>query len=370
MTNNERLYLIPILSKALDVLELLERQHGPVGLEEIHGTTQISRTSLYRILKTLAHRGYVSQAQNGQYRLAARPRRLHFGLNAPNAETAFAAAVIQGMQGAAAAAGVELTVLDNGSQPEGAIRNATELTAKGVDLAFGLQIEDRLAARMGRIFRQAGIPLVAIDAPLPHATYFGTDNFEAGFEAGLLLAQYAARQWAGKVDWVLGVGFGAGSFLQSRIGGAFEAIRGNLGDIPADHFVELDGRGARQPSQLAMAEFLRHHRNEERILAAAGTDSSALGALDAVRLFGREREFAMTGQNCTPEAIEEMRTGKSALIGSISFEAASYGPRLIHLGIALVRGAAVPPYNYAPHKVVTTETLGAEPSRRAQEDSP
>src|SRR5579871_742827 len=74
----KRLYLIPILSKALDVLELLEQTNGPIALEDVYQQTNISKTSVYRILKTLVHRGYVAQGQSGQYRLVSRPRRLRF----------------------------------------------------------------------------------------------------------------------------------------------------------------------------------------------------------------------------------------------------------------------------------------------------
>jgi len=37
----------------------------------------------------------------------------------------------------------------------------------------------------------------------------------------------------------------------------------------------------------------------------------------------------------------------------------TYGPRLIQLGIALLRGNIVPPYNYVRHRAVTPETLSA-----------
>jgi ribose transport system substrate-binding protein len=70
----KRLYLIPILSKALDVIEQLEQNHAPVTLEDVYQKTQISKTSVYRILKTLVHRGYVAQSQDGQYRLVSRLR--------------------------------------------------------------------------------------------------------------------------------------------------------------------------------------------------------------------------------------------------------------------------------------------------------
>ena len=52
--------------------------------------------------------------------------------------------------------------------------------------------------------------------------------------------------------------------------------------------------------------------------------------------------------------------GQSPLVGSISHEVESYGPRLIQLGIALLRGNTVPPYNYVRHRAVTQEILSAE----------
>jgi len=357
----KRLYLIPILSKALDVIELLEENHAPVSLEDVFQRTRISKTSVYRILKTLVHRGYVAQAQNGLYRLVSRPRRLRFGFAVQNMELPFSVAVAQSVTAAAAAAGVELLILDNRYDAAVAIQNAEEFVAKQVDLVLEFEVTEHMAPRVAHIFKKADIPLVAVDVPHPNATYFGVDNFEVGYEAGVLLAQYALHKWKGKVDWVLGIGLSeAGSFVQSRITGAFDGIRERLNDLPVDRFVQIEGRGMRQPSQLAVKEFLRGHRKGEHILVAVATDSSALGVLDAARQSGREQDFAIAGQDCIPEVLAEMRSGSSAIIGSISHEAETYGPRLIQLGIALLRGYAVPPYNYVRHRVVTPETLDAD----------
>jgi ribose transport system substrate-binding protein len=357
----KRLYLIPILSKALDVIEQLEQNHAPVTLEDVYQKTQISKTSVYRILKTLVHRGYVAQSQDGQYRLVSRPRRLRFGFATLSGEMPYPAAVTQSVTAAAAASGVELIVLDNHYDPDIAIQNAEEFVAKQVDLVLEYQVEEAVAPRVAHIFKKAGIPLVAIDIPHPNATYFGVDNFESGYEAGVLLAQHALIKWKEKVDWVLGVGFAeAGSFVQSRISGAFDGIRERISYIPPERFVQIEGRGMRQPSQLAMTNFLAGYRKAERILIAAATDSSALGVLDAARQHGIEANIAIASQDCIPEVLEEMRSGKSAMIGSVSHEVESYGPRLIQLGISLMRGYTVPPYNYVHHRVVTPETLGVK----------
>ena len=357
----KRLYLIPILSKALDVLELLEQTNAPVTLEDVYQKTHISKTSVYRILKTFVHRGYVAQSQNGQYRLVSRPRRLRFGFAVQSAEMPFSVAVAHSVTAAAASSGVELLVLDNRYDPDVAIQNAEEFVAKRVDLVLEFQVEEAVAPRIAHIFKKADIPLVAIDVPHPNATYFGVDNFEAGYEVGSLLAQHAAHKWKGQVDRVIGVGFSeAGSFVQSRIRGAFDGIRERIKELTPSHFLQIEGRGMREPSRRAMKEFLRAHSKGQLILVAATTDSSALGILDAVREMGCEQDFAIAGQDCIPEVLDEMRSGKSALIGSINHEVETYGPRLIQLGIALLRGNTVPPYNYVRHRAVTPETLIAD----------
>ena len=42
----KRLYLIPVLSKALDILELLQAENQPMTLEAIHRQTRISKTTV------------------------------------------------------------------------------------------------------------------------------------------------------------------------------------------------------------------------------------------------------------------------------------------------------------------------------------
>ena len=357
----KRLYLIPILSKALDVIELLEQDNSPLTLEDVYQRTNISKTSVYRILKTLVHRGYLAQTQGGQYRLVSRPKRLRFGFAVQSAEMPYSEAVAQSVSEAAAASGVELLMLDNKYDPAVAVQNAEEFVAKRVDLVLEFQVEEAAAPRVAHIFKKADIPLVAIDVPHPNATYFGVDNFEVGYEAASILGQYALRKWKGKVDRVVGVGFSeAGSFVQNRIAGAFDGIGERFKELTPDRFVRIEGRGMREASKKAMNDYLRGRKPGEHTLVAAATDSSALGVLDAVREARQEQNFAIVGQDCIPEVMEEMRGGSGAMVGSISHEPETYGPRLIQLGIAILRGYTVPPYNYVHHKAVTPETLGAE----------
>jgi ribose transport system substrate-binding protein len=353
-----RLYLIPVLSKALDILELLQNENQPMTLEAIHRRTRVSKTTVYRVLKTFAHRGYISQAQDGTYRHVSRPKKLRFGFAGQSADMPFSVEVTNGLIEAAASSGVDLMVLDNKYDGPTAIRNAEQFIEAGVDLIIEFQVEHEVAPIIGDKIAAANIPLIAIDIPHPHATFFGVDNYRVGMTAGEALAQHAVSEWEGSVDWVIGLDLPeAGLLVQSRVSGAFEAIRSALGDLPVETFVRIDGRGIRERSRKVLSEFLERHRRDKRILIAAANDSSALGAIDAARDLKRERHIAVVGQDCIHEAIQEMRRRSSPLIGSVSHETNAYGPGLMNLGLALLRGQTVPPYNYVTHRLVTRRSV-------------
>src|SRR6185312_3602846 len=164
----KRLYLIPVLSKALDILELLQNERGPISLEAMYQRSNISKTTIYRILKTFVHRGYVAQSEDGLYRLIARPKKARFGFGSQSAEMPFSQAVTDSLKSASSAAGVDLVVLDNHYDASTALKNADEFVRKRVDLVIEFQIDQRVAPVIADKIAAAGIPLIAIDIPHPH----------------------------------------------------------------------------------------------------------------------------------------------------------------------------------------------------------
>jgi ribose transport system substrate-binding protein len=354
----KRLYLIPILSKALDILELLQAEKSPMVLEAVYQRTRFSKTSVYRILQTLVHRGYVAKTSDGLYRLVSLPTKMRFGFGSQSAEMPFSEAVTSSLRAAAAASGVELKVLDNKYDAATALKNAEEFISAQVDLVVEFQIDRRVAPVIADKIAAAGIPLIAIDIPHPHATFFGVDNYRVGFNAGELLAEHAIKQWKGKVNWILGLDLEeAGTLVQSRVTGAFDGVRSKLPDLPVESFVRIDGRGMRDKSYRVILDFLTRHPKDKNILIAAATDTSALGALEAVKEAKREKQVAIVGQDCIPEVMDQIRSGDSPIIGSVSHEAHDYGPRIIEIGLSLLRGRTVQPYNYIQHKLITPKSL-------------
>jgi ribose transport system substrate-binding protein len=354
----KRLYLIPVLTKSLDILELLQSQTEPLVLEEIHKQTKVSKTTVYRILKTLVHRGYVAQTADRGYYHVARPKKVRFGFGGQSAEMPFSEAVTASLRQAAAAMGVDLIVMDNCYDAETAVRNAEAFVREQVDVIIEFQIEQHAAPIIADKIAAANIPLIAIDIPHPHSTYVGVDNYRVGFEAGSLLAEFALNRWNGKMDWMLGLDLEeAGPLVQSRITGAFEAVKSRLANVPPEALVRVDGRGLRPASYKVVFDFLNRHPDATRILIAAANDTSALGAIAAIRELGRERHTAVVGQDFVDEMAEEMRRPGTPAIGSVSHQASLYGARLIELGLALLRGDKAAPYNFVEHTVIPASHL-------------
>lgn len=355
-TGVSRLYHIPILSKTLDILEYFHTQTPSASLDELFRYTRFSKTTVYRILRTLEHRGYLSHQDDGRYRRVSRPSKLRFGFAGQSGELPFSQAVTASLQEAAASSGVELLILDNCYDPVVALANAERFIRERMDLVIECQIDQSVAPIIGDKFAAAGIPLIAVEIPHPHSIFFGIDNYRSGFSAGEFLAKYAKKKWQGEVQWVVGLDIqDAGSLVQGSITGDFEAIREVLPQIPPASFVRMDARGLKERAEKLTTEFLRKHSKSRGILIAAADDTSALGALKAVRHMKREGQVAIAGQDAIPEALEEINTAHSAFIATVSHEVHTYGPRLIQLALAMVRGQHVAPYHHVTHQVVAPD---------------
>jgi DNA-binding IclR family transcriptional regulator len=63
-------YLSRAVSKSLKVLELLQSARSPMGLQEIGRRIQLSKTSTFRLLRTLEAAGCIVCVGSGEYRLA------------------------------------------------------------------------------------------------------------------------------------------------------------------------------------------------------------------------------------------------------------------------------------------------------------
>jgi hypothetical protein len=60
-------YSVPVVERTLDILEVLYGSHCPLKTNEISSKAEVSRSTTYRILRTLVQRGYVLQNLDGEF---------------------------------------------------------------------------------------------------------------------------------------------------------------------------------------------------------------------------------------------------------------------------------------------------------------
>ena len=88
---------------------------------------------------------------------------------------------------------VELICYDNGGDGEKAIANADDAIGRKVDLLIEYNDDIEANAEIGRRMQAAGIPVLALNYPVPGAPLYAADNVAAGRIAGKTLGEFAGK---------------------------------------------------------------------------------------------------------------------------------------------------------------------------------
>lgn len=352
-------YLIKSLVHAADILRAFQRPGEALSLRDVMDRTGHGKGMCFRLLYTLRHLGFVEKVDL-RYQLAIEvPRRKRFriGYAAQGQDSSFATEVHQGLMAAAERAQVELIVVSNRYNAKTALKNAEQLVRERVDLVVEFQTDEAVAPAIASLYRQAGIPVVAIDIPHPGTIYFGANNYEAGLLAGRYLARWAKQHWAGRIDEIVLIDIvRAGTLPASRTRGMLAGIREVLRGSTTVPVVTIDGDGQ---FKTALERVRKHLQGSQatHVLVGAANDPSALGAVRAFQEAGKSATCAVAGQNAEPDARAELREPRSPLIASVAYFPEKYGEGLIRLALDILGQRRVPPAVFVNHELITPATV-------------
>jgi ribose transport system substrate-binding protein len=353
-------YLVKSIVHSSQVLMAFQSVGECLSLKEIASRSGLPKTMAFRLLYTLEKCGMVDKVGDNLYQSRLNPlkKRLYrIGYAAQGTDYQFSKDVSASIERAAAREGIDLLSLDNRYSAKTAQRNADLLVREKVDLAIEFQTDETVAAIVAAKYRDAGIPMIAIDIPHPGATFYGANNYEAGMMGGRYLGRWAKERWNGIVDEIVLVELSrAGSLPRMRLTGMLMGIQSTLPNTKGCKVTYLEGDGNVGPSFEAVRWHLRASRSR-RILVGAVNDPSALGALRAFQEAGRTDSCAVMGQNASPEGREELRESGSRFIGSVAYFPERYGDDLIRLSLDILNKKQVPPAVFVEHKLVTSQSV-------------
>ena len=356
-------YLVKSVVHASRLLSAFRSSGEALPLREISGRSGLPKSMAFRLLYTLERCGMVEKVGENLYRCSVRPYKpklYRLGYAAQGTDYQFSKEVSLSLERAAAAEGVELISLDNRYNPKIAQRNADILVREKVDLVIEFQTDEHVAPIVAAKYREANIPLIAIEVPHPGATYFGANNYEAGLIGGRYLGRWAKQHWHADVDEIVLITLErAGNLPKMRLTGMLVGMKEVFPRLEQCKVFHLDGDGKFGQSFEAMRRHLRYSksRRSRRILVGAINDPSALGALRAFQEAGRTDSCAIMGQNASPEGRAELREPGTRLVGSVAYFPEKYGAEIVAVALDILHRRAVPPAVFVKHQLVTPDTV-------------
>jgi ribose transport system substrate-binding protein len=271
----------------------------------------------------------------------------------------FAQDVRRGLEQAAAARrDIDLVTTDNKLSGAEALRVADHLINRKVDIAIEYQIDYRSGNQIIDKFQRANIPVIAVDIPMVGATFFGVDNYRAGYMAGEALGHWVMAHWQGEIDALIILEEQrAGDLPKARIHGQQDAFEAVVGAVSAEKIVTLDSGNTEAISQANMITALRALPRAKRIAVISFNDEAAAGALHSARSLSREEHIVVVGQGCDRLIRPEIRRPDSRLIGSTAYMPERYGEKLLEIATAILQGKSVPPALYVEHVFLTRNNI-------------
>jgi ribose transport system substrate-binding protein len=261
---------------------------------------------------------------------------------------------------------IDLVFYDNHRDDARAVANAEAAIARKVDLYVQYHRGEAANATVGQQLKAAGIPVLAINYPVPGAPLYAIDNAGAGRLGGEALANFATRTWAGQptVAVVIGRISAAADRVPERVRGVTDALRERL---PTARVTTLDTQGNTAQVAPLLGAFLSANPSR-KVLIAATDDVTALAAKGAVEAAGRVRDVAIVGQGVDRNIHGGMNDRKeidptnrnSIVIGSVAFYLDRLGYDVLPLALRVLRGEPVPPRTATSHKLITAANVFIE----------
>src|SRR5438874_3668192 len=353
-------YLVKSVVHSSRLLTAFRSPGEALRLREIASRSGLPKTMVFRLLYTLEKCGMVEKVGENLYQSCLRPwkqKLYRLGYAAQGADYQFSREVSVSLQRAAVAEGIELISLDNRYSAKIAQHNADLLVREKVDLVIEFQTDQDVAPIVAAKYREAGIPLIAIDIPHPGATYYGANNYEAGLVGGRYLGRWVKECWHSEADEILLLELKrAGNLPQIRLSGLLVGINQVLPSTANCRVTYLEGDGELGPSFEAVRKHLRFS-HARHVVVGAINDPSALGALRAFQEAGRTENCVIMGQNASPRGRAELRQPQTRFVGSVAYFPERYGENLIRVSLDILNQRPVPPAVFVEHKLITPASV-------------
>ena len=263
----------------------------------------------------------------------------------------------------AAEEGVEVICVDNAGGGQRAINNVDNLLLQGIDCLIEFNLDSAVNPVIKEKCDAAGVPIIAIDIPVPGAPCFGANNVESGLIVGRALGNLAKENWNGKVDLILLLSTPAGGEIISiRMGGIVEGITEIVPAAKNAKVITVDYKDDPILAQQLTADVLTSNPDKHNILIGSINDIGAQGAFAAIQAARRGSDCFVVNHGMSVQTRENLyetiRTGKdNAWRGGVGYFLERYGEYVVPAAIKLAKGEEVPDNIYMDHVFIDKNNI-------------
>src|ERR1700733_12223383 len=268
-----------------------------------------------------------------------------------NQQALFFNQINDGAQQAADKAGAKLVIF-NANNAAAAQNSAIEdYIAQKVDGIVLVAIDVNGVKPAVTAAKNAGIPVVAIDARIPdgdNAAFIGVDNKGAGEQIGKYFADYAKNTMGGSAK--IGIVGALNSFIQNQRLDGFKAAAGASG---AKFLDTVDGQNI-QDVALTAAENLMTANPDMNALYATG-EPALVGAISAVTSQQATGKVKVFGWDLTAQAIKGIDEGW--IVAVVQQDPFQEGVAGVETVLKIKKGEKVDPSIDIPITIVTKDNV-------------
>lgn len=274
------------------------------------------------------------------------------GLSTINLQALFFNQINDGALAAAEEFGADVQIVDSNNDPDRQVRAIESFVTQQKDAIIVVAIDVNGIVPALQAARDAGIPVVAIDAQVaspPANVFIGVDNYGAGVQAGEYTLSFINDELGGTAK--VGIVGALNSFIQNqRRDGFVEALEGAEG---VEIVSTVDGQN-QQEIALTAAENLMTGNSDLDIVYATG-EPALIGTVAAVESQGLTDGVAVIGWDLTQQAIRGIEEGfVEAVIQQNPYQE---GYEAVRASLDLIAGEDVAGEILIPIDIVTDENV-------------
>ncbi|UFR04367.1 substrate-binding domain-containing protein [Streptomyces sp. Go40/10] len=270
------------------------------------------------------------------------------GLSLSTLNNPFFVQIRAGAQAEAKKLGVDLTVTDAQNDASQQANQLQNFTSSGLGAVIVNPVDSDAAGNSVKAADKAGIPVVAVDRGVNHAsvdTLVASDNVAGGE----LAAKTIAEKLGGKGRIVILQGQAGTSAARERAAGFAEGLKAYPGiRVLAQQPADFD----RTKGLDVMSNLLQAHPDVQGVIAA--NDEMALGAIKALGSKAG-KSVQVVGFDGTPDGLTAVKDG--TLYASVAQQPSQLGRIAVDNALKAVRGEKVGPTVKVPVKVVTKDNV-------------